>query len=36
LNQKLEAEVKAKDARIADLERRLAGIEKLLAVTAAK
>jgi len=36
LNAKLEEELKSKDARIADLEHRLAGIEKLLAVTEAK
>ena len=36
LNAKLEAELKAKDGRIADLERRLAGIERLLATSQAK
>jgi hypothetical protein len=36
LNAKLEEELKVKDARIAELERRLAGIEKLLGRTAAK
>ena len=36
LNAKLEEEIKARDARITELERRLAGIEKLLATTAAK
>ena len=30
LNEKLEAEVKAKDARISELEKRLAAIESLL------
>jgi hypothetical protein len=30
LNQKLEAEAKTKDARIAELERRLSAIETLL------
>jgi len=36
LNAKLEEELKAKGARIAELERRLAGIERLLAATPAK
>jgi hypothetical protein len=36
LNTKLEEELKAKDARLAELERRLAGIERLLITTAAK
>jgi hypothetical protein len=36
LNAKLEEELKAKDARIAELERRLAGIEKLLVTAPAK
>jgi len=30
LNQKLEGELEAKDARISELEQRLAAIEKLL------
>ena len=36
LNAKLEEQLKAKDTRIAELERRLAGIERLLATTTAK
>ena len=36
LNAKLEEELKAKDTRIAELERRLAGIEKRLAMASAK
>jgi len=36
LNAKLEEEPKTKDARIAQLERRLAGIERLVASAAVK
>ena len=36
LNAKLEEEFKAKDGRISELERRLAGIDKLLAPASAR
>lgn len=36
LNAKLEEELKAKDARIRELERRLAGIDKLLGTASAR